>query len=342
MISFHAARSAVVLRWSKGGWRVVPRRLPSGQHHTFVSHKWSSGQDKARSVKALLQHLVPGLKVWLDVDNLRSEAGATSLDSESFEQLLDEQHSLIAFLTGSTLSNGKAVSDYFRSTACLVEIRRAHHNGVPIIFLLEADPTHGGVPLEAHRRDCPDDLLPLLDSSPLVHWHRTQAFQDISLRLLARYVLCREAAEHKVRRDEQGVYHPREVPRTPVELASPEAPPAVGKRFHIYASANNPGAAELALELQSHAAEYSTGHALVISTKPDEGEASLLAMQSQHFLLSGLRSVVSDPFTETVEFIRRDVLNLAMRNTGVIVLEKQFLLLLRSVPPRVRTLAPRP
>jgi len=37
--------------------------------------------------------------------------------------------------------------------------------------------------------------------------------------------------------------------------------------------------------------------------------------KSQHFLLSGLRSVVSDPFTETVEFIRRDVLNLAMRNT---------------------------
>ena len=38
-------------------------------------------------------------------------------------------------------------------------------------------------------------------------------------------------------------------------------------------------------------------------------------LKSQQTLLKGLRAVVSDPLCETIEFMRRDVLNLAMRNT---------------------------
>ena len=106
LVALEASRRTMVLRWSKGGDPVEPRRLPGGQFHTFLSHKWSSGQvshhwahppfrllvgtlsatplftltspstdrrhrirnqDQARSVKALLQELVPGIKVWLDV-----------------------------------------------------------------------------------------------------------------------------------------------------------------------------------------------------------------------------------------------------------------------------------
>lgn len=37
--------------------------------------------------------------------------------------------------------------------------------------------------------------------------------------------------------------------------------------------------------------------------------------KSQQTLLKGLRAVVSDPLCETIEFMQRDVLNLAMRNT---------------------------
>jgi serine/threonine-protein kinase HipA len=37
--------------------------------------------------------------------------------------------------------------------------------------------------------------------------------------------------------------------------------------------------------------------------------------KNQHDLLAGLRAVVSDPTRDTLEFIKRDVLNLAMRNT---------------------------
>lgn len=38
-------------------------------------------------------------------------------------------------------------------------------------------------------------------------------------------------------------------------------------------------------------------------------------VRSQQALLAGLRSVVTDPLAETIEFMKRDVLNLAMRNT---------------------------
>ena len=109
LVSLRVQRDTVALRWAKDGWRVVPRKLPGGQFHTFLSHKWSSGQDQARSVKALLQDLVPGIKCWLDVDNMRSKAGTSGTDKESFVKLIDEQHSVIAFLTGDTLAGGKQV-----------------------------------------------------------------------------------------------------------------------------------------------------------------------------------------------------------------------------------------
>jgi serine/threonine-protein kinase HipA len=45
------------------------------------------------------------------------------------------------------------------------------------------------------------------------------------------------------------------------------------------------------------------------------GQRGFGTPHSQQSLLAALRAVVSDPLTETIEFIKRDVLNLAMRNT---------------------------
>lgn len=96
---------------------------------------------QARSVKSLLQEAVPGIKCWLDVDNMRTKAGTSATDKESFTRLIDEQHTIIALLTGSLNTEGSAVSDYFRSLPCLSECKRAFHNGIPVIFLRETDPT---------------------------------------------------------------------------------------------------------------------------------------------------------------------------------------------------------
>ena len=82
-----------------------------------------------------------GIKCWLDVDNMRTKAGTSATDKESFTRLIDEQHTIIALLTGSLNTEGSAVSDYFRSVPCLSECKRAFHNGIPVIFLRETDPT---------------------------------------------------------------------------------------------------------------------------------------------------------------------------------------------------------
>lgn len=71
------------------------------------------------------------------------------------------------------------VSDYFRSGPCLNEIRRGVKHGIPIIFLLETDPTHGGVSLAVHKRDCPSDLRAILDSASIIEWHRVEVRQLI-------------------------------------------------------------------------------------------------------------------------------------------------------------------
>ena len=58
----------------------------------------------------------------------------------------------------------------------------------------------------------------------------------------------------------------------------------------------------------------------VVHRLPQESLASVCDLRgfgrrpSQHELLAGLRSVVTDPLGETIEFLKRDVLNLAMGN----------------------------
>ena len=110
----------------------------------------------------------------------------------------------------------------------------------------------GGVPLDVHRECCPADLAAVLGSVPIIEWHRVKALKDVSVRLLARQVLYVEAERRGLRPDEGGAYHPLEVTRQPVTLQPPGAAPAVEKKWHIYVSPNNPGAKELADELQAH------------------------------------------------------------------------------------------
>lgn len=48
--------------------------LTLGKHmkyHLFLSHVWSSGQDQAATIKRQLQLLLPGVSVFLDVDDLQ-------------------------------------------------------------------------------------------------------------------------------------------------------------------------------------------------------------------------------------------------------------------------------
>ena len=170
---------------------------------------------------------------------MRSKAGTSATDKASFEELIDGVKVMVAIMTGSW-RDGREYSDYFLSPACQHELARASTNRIPVVFVRETDPTHGGISMEAHRRGCPANMLLLLDESRVVEWHRVQAYQDISLKCILQEVLqdlaiSRTAHMHNSPRD--GVYLRREVVREPLQLQ-----PAPDDAFHLYISKHNVGA----------------------------------------------------------------------------------------------------
>jgi hypothetical protein len=161
-----------VLRWTSDGTVVEPLSLGPHESHFFLSHQWAHGQDQARSIKELLRGVVPGLRVWLDVDDLT--------ELSKLEEAVDSARIILVFLSGS---DGKR-SDYFQSANCLREFRSAVKAGKPIVCVLETDASHGSVPWEAHVAACPKDLRPALEACSRVPWHRVRHLQDVSLRLV--------------------------------------------------------------------------------------------------------------------------------------------------------------
>ena len=265
-----------VLRWRRDGAPVLARPLLSGRSHCFISHNWGTGQDQSRTIKGALCGLVPSLRVWLDVDDMRSKAGTKATNTSNFGAVIDTTETMIAFMSGSRRrgsvrgasahaahahaaprAGGKASStapgasqasersDYFCSPPCQQELRRAMSTKTPIVWVLETDPAHGGIAIESHLHDCPDDIRPTLEAAITAHevidWHRIRSFQDTSLRLILQRVLAKEA-EARVADD---VYVPTEITRAPMRLHPPPPP----HKFHVWVSEHNPGAAELMDEL---------------------------------------------------------------------------------------------
>lgn len=240
----------VLLRGTQKALNVKPARLgdgspalagrPLGQFHCFVSHAWNSGQDQARTIKSQLTALVTDLRVFLDVDDLN--------EVDALEKLIDATDTVIIFLSGLTLKNGAACSDYMTSRNCLRELRAAVEKKKPIIFVIETDKQHGGVPLDVHRRDCPPDLVQALDEHPILPWHRAKIYLAVSMRLIVESLLQTEV-------------------KIPGELMRSEMRMPFGAACVLYVSPHNPGASEVADLLAAEAQHV--GFPLTISTDPD-------------------------------------------------------------------------
>ena len=77
------------------------------RYHYFISHVWSTGQDQARSIKELLKESLPGVRVFLDVDDLE--------DISKLEEEVEASAIIIVFLSAS----------YFASRNCMRELSHA-------------------------------------------------------------------------------------------------------------------------------------------------------------------------------------------------------------------------
>jgi len=98
---------------------------------------WSTGQDQCAVIKRSIQHLLPSVSVFLDVDDLE-EIG-------KLESYIDASASVLIFLS----------KGYFASRNCIREAKQTVAKGIPIILVHEADPAKGGLTLEQSKARSP-------------------------------------------------------------------------------------------------------------------------------------------------------------------------------------------
>ena len=193
-------------------------KLAAEEFHLFLSHAWRSGatadgaeanglqpaQDQMRIIKIRLNAMLPGVKVFLDVDDLKEGKGAESVDASG--------QILVLVSVG-----------YFRSKNCMRELLRAVYVGRPLIALLEPE---GGLDLSdvmseieaAHAVSwrgltnelvrwpgeveettpwpdeeawppTPEAVYRRLFTFEALEWHRVQIYQNVTLRLIAERLL---------------------------------------------------------------------------------------------------------------------------------------------------------
>lgn len=261
------ALSALVrrLRYRKDNNPVPAPLLESCTFHIFLSHVWGSGQDQMRIVKQRLLEMIPNLRVFLDVDDLKDGKGG---------EYVDISEVVLVFVS----------EGYFKSQNCMRELLRGMARAKPLITLVESEEKHGAMTREEVQQalqqadskyamrwgdaylgaevktwleerltpkgqqlceaiDRGEPVAPALESALFggkdpIEWIRIGAFQDVTLRLIADSLLPAGHASTYVQ-DE-------------LICSKPTEPPVLqSSRFHVLCSRNNSGAKELMLELGS-------------------------------------------------------------------------------------------
>jgi hypothetical protein len=165
------AARAPVMRYARKKKKPVsfPMYSQDDRFHLFLSHVWSTGQDQVLAIKKELVLLVPSIRIFLDIENLKDIGG--------LEKNIEGSDMTLMFL-----SRG-----YFASWNCLREVRHAlmvhlgcqdgfahtaqsqeaadrrHAMGVhvssSVVLVRETDEAmHGGQPMEAILQACPERI----------------------------------------------------------------------------------------------------------------------------------------------------------------------------------------
>ena len=193
-----------------------------GIWHLFLSHIWGTGQDQCATIKRQLTMLLLGVRIFLDVDDLK--------DIAALETYVDQTAVIMIFVS----------KGYFKSKNCLREARCTVAKQKPIALVHDsASYLKSFMTVEAIKADeCPPELLgPIFDGREVIEWHRIIDFQSVSLKLLAQEVL-------------RGCPYPPEAPRIFIEGELSMQKRAFRSRPRLYTSPNNPGARAVAEDLR--------------------------------------------------------------------------------------------
>ena len=200
------------------------------RYHLFLSHIWSTGQDQCAVIKRQLNLLLPGISVFLDVDDLE--------DIGALETYIEQTQCMLLFQ-----SRG-----YYLSRNCLREVDATFEQQKAHFLVHEADKGKGGGPLSMMKQECASKRFELAEvlfneEQLVVPWHRVADFQLLSLRLIAeRTCATTLGASPRDSELDQGsrLYARGEIQRMTFVFRD---------KVSLYTSAANPGAAAAALEL---------------------------------------------------------------------------------------------
>ena len=216
-------------------------------YHLFLSHVWSTGQDQCAVIKRQLNLLLPGISVFLDVDDLE--------DIGALEKYVEQTQCMLLLLTRG----------YFHSRNCLREVDATLGQQKPYFLVHEADEAKGGGPLSALKSECASkrpELAEALfneDEQVIVRWHRVADFQLLTLRLIAERAIAATLAPGTDGIRGSMLYARGEIQRK--IFGFPE-------QVVLYTSSANPGAAAVAGEL---ADKFAKGNALFATTQRRPG-----------------------------------------------------------------------
>jgi len=187
--------------------------------HLFLSHVWLSGQDQVGNIKNVLIRMMPGCKIFLDVDDLE-EIGELA-------NYVEASQSMLIFLSKGYFSNN-----------CLEELDSAMCAMVPLILVHETDASRGAAPLDVLRSECPRPLFD--DRKEIIPWHRMAEFQLFSLKKIAEHML--HATPLYINSPKPTLYVPGELTTQPLTFR---------RQAKVHLSSHNPGVQDIINELDA-------------------------------------------------------------------------------------------
>ena len=164
------------IRLVTSGYEPNLEMLRHTNYHAFFSHVWRSGQGKTHAIVRMLQLHIPGIKVWLDVDDLEN--------IDMLEKSVANCAVVIIFYS----------EGYFESRNCRRELYAAVEQNKPIIVLY--DGTDGVVENinEECDRYCSDNqdpakVLNRVCAAEHILWLTGKYFSHESMKLLTKEIL---------------------------------------------------------------------------------------------------------------------------------------------------------
>uniref|UniRef100_A0A7S4F8J4 Uncharacterized protein n=1 Tax=Chrysotila carterae TaxID=13221 RepID=A0A7S4F8J4_CHRCT len=229
-VFYASSRSLPVLQLQKNSTPPDLYLVDKTGFHLFLSHTWQSGQDQVAVIKRQLQLCLPGVRIFLDIDDLA--------DISALETYVTKSTAVLLFLS----------KGYFASRNCLREVRRSEQAAKPLVLVHESDLGKGGVSFDDSRAECPEDLRNFVfNGRSTIRWHRIGGYQRLSLKLIADGLLRASPAYASQKPDPLSSWL-----RFSGELALHEI--VFRRSLTLHFSALNPGAKELCAELQTRLA----------------------------------------------------------------------------------------